>query len=206
MHAGEEIKVAQPRQNKKKKLKGRIYQKLKKAKDDEGDVGDVMDDIAEAKVIQIAQEGKQSINHTRFLILRQVTCVLILTTLCVHILLSMYPPTLSGDPNRARSEFGDTTFGEPLGECSGRGGRGVCNLHAYACTPALTRLLLHAYAYAYTPTLTRLLLDLHAYRGVNAQGEVVEVCVCVCVCVCVHSRLKLLVYEALNLRAHTLVA
>jgi hypothetical protein len=173
VHAGEEIKVAQPRQNKKKKLKGRIYQKLKKAKDDEGDVGDVMDDIAEAKVIQIAQEGKQSINHTRFLILRQVTCVLILTTLCVHILLSMYPPTLSGDPNRARSEFGDTTFGEPLGECSGRGGRGVCILHAYACTPMLARLLLHAYSY--TPTLTRLLLDLHAYRGVNAQGEVVEV-------------------------------
>ena len=78
MHAGEEIKVAQPRQNKKKKLKGRIYQKLKKAKDDEGEVGDVMDDIAEAKVIQIAQEEKQSINHTRFLILLQVTCVLIL--------------------------------------------------------------------------------------------------------------------------------
>ena len=160
MHAGEEIKVAQPRQNKKKKLKGRIYQKLKKAKDDEGEVGDVMDDIAEAKVIPIAQEEKKSINHTRFLILLQVTCVLILLCvssyyyLCVILL-------LSGDPNRARSEFGDTTFGEPMGECSGRGGRGVCNLHAYACTPTLTRLLLHAYTYR--PTLTRLRLHAYAY-------------------------------------------
>ena len=35
---GEEIKVPQPRQNRKKKMKGRIYQKMKKAKDDEGEV------------------------------------------------------------------------------------------------------------------------------------------------------------------------
>jgi hypothetical protein len=63
VHAGEEIKVAQPRQNKKKKLKGRIYQKLKKAKDDEGEVGDVMDDIAEAQVIQIAQDQNLEIRR-----------------------------------------------------------------------------------------------------------------------------------------------
>ena len=53
---GEEIKVQQPRQNRKKKVKGRIYQKLKKAADDEGEVGDVMEDIAEDKVIRIAQD------------------------------------------------------------------------------------------------------------------------------------------------------
>jgi essential nuclear protein 1 len=53
---GEEIKVMQPRQNRKKKVKGRIYQKMKKAADDEGEVGDVMEDIAEDKVVRIAQD------------------------------------------------------------------------------------------------------------------------------------------------------
>jgi uncharacterized protein YndB with AHSA1/START domain len=46
----------QPRQNRKKKVKGRIYQKMKKAADDEGEVGDVMEDIAEDKVVRIAQD------------------------------------------------------------------------------------------------------------------------------------------------------
>ena len=52
---GEEIKIAQPRQNRKKKVKGRIYQKMKKAGDEDGDVEDVLEDIAEDKVVKIAQ-------------------------------------------------------------------------------------------------------------------------------------------------------
>lgn len=47
---GEEIKVAQPRINRKKKMKGRIYQKLKKGQIEEGEVGDGVEDMAEDKV------------------------------------------------------------------------------------------------------------------------------------------------------------
>ena len=47
---GEEIKVQQPRQNRKKKVKGRIYQKLKKGQIEEGEVGDGVEDMAEDKV------------------------------------------------------------------------------------------------------------------------------------------------------------